>query len=148
MIPRKQRYDVSSPTRFESDHNSHPAMISTAPAANINVWALPTIRAIHGARYHKRLIVPEHPFGQKVFGWLDTSCTAFGLIRTAVSANRRMPDYNGCLNRCCSCESGTAPPLRNTRAVHSLSDERNERNNAALHKAEIAVPSHKAAEIE
>jgi len=33
-------------------------------------------------------------------------------------------------------------------AVHSLSDVYNERNSVALHKAEIAVPSHKAAEIE
>jgi hypothetical protein len=40
------------------------------------------------------------------------------------------------------------PALGNMLAVHSLSDVRNERNNAALHKAEIAVPSHKAAEIE
>ncbi len=31
---------------------------------------------------------------------------------------------------------------------HSLSGMRNARNNAALHKAEIAVPSHKAAEME
>ncbi len=31
---------------------------------------------------------------------------------------------------------------------HSFSDVRTERNNAALHTAEIAVASHRAAEIE
>ncbi len=46
------------------------------------------------------------------------------------------------------CESGTTARLRSELAIHRLSDVRNERNNAALHKAEIAVPSHKAAEIE
>ena len=34
------------------------------------------------------------------------------------------------------------------RSSHSLSDVRTERNNAALHTAEIAVASHRAAEIE
>jgi len=46
------------------------------------------------------------------------------------------------------CESGTTARLRSALAIHRLSDVRNERNNAALHRAEIAVPSHKAAEIE
>jgi hypothetical protein len=46
------------------------------------------------------------------------------------------------------CESGTTARLRSELAIHRLSDVRNERNNAALHKAEIAVPSHKAAEME
>ena len=45
-------------------------------------------------------------------------------------------------------KSGRAPQLKCEFRRHSLSDVRNERNNAALHKAEIAVPSHKAAEIE
>jgi hypothetical protein len=44
--------------------------------------------------------------------------------------------------------AGTTARLRSELAIHRLSDVRNERNNAALHKAEIAVPSHKAAEIE
>ena len=34
------------------------------------------------------------------------------------------------------------------RSSHFLSDVRTERNNAALHAAEIAVASHRAAEIE
>ena len=46
------------------------------------------------------------------------------------------------------CESGTTPQLRGDSRRHSSSGVRNARNNAALHKAEIAVPSHKAAEIE
>ena len=40
------------------------------------------------------------------------------------------------------------PTLRNTLAVHSQSDVRNERNNAAQHTTEIAVASASAAEIE
>jgi hypothetical protein len=40
------------------------------------------------------------------------------------------------------------PSTLTCQLFHKLSDVRNERNNAALHKAEIAVPSHKAVEIE
>ena len=46
------------------------------------------------------------------------------------------------------CESGATPRPRNTLAVHSLSDVRNERNNAALHATDIAVAIASAAEIE
>ena len=41
-----------------------------------------------------------------------------------------------------------SPQLKGGFRRHSLSGVRNERNNAALHKVEIAVPSHKAAEME
>jgi hypothetical protein len=44
--------------------------------------------------------------------------------------------------------SGVTPHLRGDSRRHSFPDVRNARNNAALHKAETAVPSHKAAEIE
>ena len=37
---------------------------------------------------------------------------------------------------------------RSELAIHRLSEVRNERNNAALHKAETAAASHKAAETE
>ncbi len=47
-----------------------------------------------------------------------------------------------------SVKSGRAPQLKGEFRPHSLSGVRNARNNAALHEAEIAVPSHKAAEIE
>jgi hypothetical protein len=47
-----------------------------------------------------------------------------------------------------SVKSGKAPQLKGEFPRHSLSGVRNERNNAALHKAEIAVPSLKAAEME
>ncbi len=47
-----------------------------------------------------------------------------------------------------SVKSGRTPQLKGEFRRHSLSGVRNERNNAALHNAEIAVPSHKAAEME
>ena len=61
---------------------------------------------------------------------------------------RCLQDYNGCLNRYAPVNQVQLPQLRGDSRRHSLSGVRNARNNAALHKAEIAAPSHKAAEIE
>lgn len=48
----------------------------------------------------------------------------------------------------CRASQVRLPAVGNKPAVHSLSDVRNERNNAALHATDIAVASASAAEIE
>jgi len=73
------------------------------------------------------------------FGWELLTVSVLGTVEKNVSSSSPRVQA-GAL-----CESGTTA-LRS--AAHGLSDVRSERYNAALPKAEIAVPSHKATEIE
>ena len=71
-----------------------------------------------------------------------------------VGIRRDDPDgsFLSATKSCASLVVSAGPTLgdhfEQTRCGHSSSGVRNARNNAALHKAEIAVASHKAAEIE
>jgi hypothetical protein len=78
---------------------------------------------------------------QKRFSKLPDSTAGFGISTVHLSDKLF-------LGTVALCESGITPQLRGDFRRHSLSGVRNARNNAALHKAEIAVASHKAAEIE
>src|SRR6266403_773358 len=86
---------------------------------------------------------PLHSWGVFLAGFGTCGCAVQFCSLSKMSGRQSPPALSVAL-----CESGTTAQLRGDSRRHSSSGVRNARNNAALHKAEIAVPSHKAAEIE